>query len=417
MTRRNILWQSPSVVLHNSRLKSAFLVFAFLLSSAQTLYANPEALGDPEQSVSTKRRAWNIAANIAGHIIPVTPLLRSLANKDKRFYMLVETPAVGLLTDPVGMAIYNKLTGTAFSIPDLIQNYFAYQGSQIVRNGVTLENNISDRKKVFLNWWITVLFYGAFNGIPQIMHAIHTNNPDAMTFALSTVSFAALWPIITQNINTRFIVPMFFNGYPNKTLLGKIYDVEKYSRQDLVNELEVAIHAIEDKALGRELTSSEKRSIKHLQKNIEYVNWFRLEKANGEAPNMKVKKRMYWLKKTGMVFIIATIMISAYHSTRLYVRGANADPTQWGPLTELVHKVGSYFSEDAGKKLSSNELEDFSKAVISQVKDQGPAPEVPLSSLPAVREQFSEVALGDTRAQHDTRVQQALSCGQRLKQN
>jgi len=363
-------------------------------------HADPEKLCTPNQSISTCRRVWNIAANIAGHIIPVTPLLRSLSNKDKRFYMLVETPAVSLLTDPVGMAIYNKLTGTAFSIPDLVQNYFAYQGSQIVRNGVTLENNISDRKKVFLNWWITVLFYGAFNGIPQIMHAIDTNDPNAMTFALSTVGFAALWPIITQNINTRFIVPMFFNGYPNKTLLGKIYDTEKYSRQDLVDELEKEIHAIEDKAVGRELTSKEKRSIKHLNKNIEYVNWFRSEKPNGDAPNMNAKRRMYWLKKTTMVFIIATIMISAYHSTRLYVRGSNSDPSQWGPLTELVHKVGTYFGEDAGLKLSPNELDDFSKAVISQVKDQGPAPEVPLGTLPPVREQPSEAMLNDVRTRY-----------------
>lgn len=400
LTRRAILWQSPSLVLHAFKLKSSFLAVLILLSGMNISHANPDSLGDPTQPASTRRRAWNIAANIAGHIIPVTPLLRSLSNKDKRFYMLVETPAVGLLTDPVGMIIFNKLTGTVFSFSDLVQNYFAYQGSQIVRNGVTLEKNLSDRKKVFMNWWITVLFYGAFNGIPQIMHAIHTNDPQAMSFALSTVSFAALWPIITQNINTRFVVPMLFDSFPNRSLLNKIYDVEKYSREEIIHELEDEMHAIEDKAQGRELTGAEARSIKHIKKKIEYVNWFRLEKKDGTSFGMKAKQRLFWLKKTAVAFLVATVMISAYHSTRLYVRGSAPDPTQWGPLTELVHKVGSYFSEDAGVKLSPNELDDFSKAVISQVKDQGPAPELPISSLPPLHETPPKAVLNEIRSNY-----------------
>jgi hypothetical protein len=317
------------------------------------------------------------SANFAGHVLPVIPLMRSLKDQNKRFYMLVETPVMGLVNDPIGALIARTLMGKEFFTSDTLvamaQSYVSYQLSQIVRNGVTLEENITPRMKVLMNWWISTLVYGLVTGIPALSKAHASGDPHASIFAYSTVAFAAIWPIITQNLQTRLIIPFFFSSYPNKTLLDKISN-ENISRRELVDEKIYEILSIRQSAKGSELTKAEKAKIKALEKQMYWIKWFRKDNYFNEENELAQKKRLYWLRKTGTVFVVASLMISSYHMTRWTLVGSKSDPHEWGPLTKIVQVVSDYMSPNDQKKLSAAELNDLTRAVVSQVEMSGPAP-------------------------------------------
>ena len=101
---------------------------------------------------------------------------------------------------------------------------------------------------------------------------------------------------------------------------------------------------------------------------------FRREKTPGAGENPKARKSLYWLRKTGTVFLVATTMISAYYTTRYYVRGPNANPESWGPLTKQIQVITDYFGKEKGVTLTPTELDDFSRTVVQQATEQGPPP-------------------------------------------
>jgi hypothetical protein len=330
------------------------------------------------EEIKTQEKSFLLkSANFAGHVLPIIPLMRSLKDKDKRFYMLVETPTMGLVNDPVGALVARTLMGKEFLTSDTLvamaQSYVSYQLSQIVRNGVTLEENITPRMKVLMNWWISTLVYGLVTGIPALSKAHASGDPRASIYAYSTVAFAAIWPIITQNLQTRLIIPFFFSSYPNKTLLDKIAD-GNISRRELVNEKIQEILSIRQSAGESGLTNAEKAKIKSLEKQIYWIKWFRKDNYFNEDNELARKKQAYWLRKTGTVFIVASMMISSYHMTRWTLVGSRPSPEEWGPLTKIVQVVADYMSPEDQKKLSSAEIKELTKAVVSQVEESGPTP-------------------------------------------
>ncbi len=330
------------------------------------------------EEINTQEKSFLLkSANFAGHVIPVIPLMRSLKDQNKRFYMLVETPVMGLVNDPLGALIARTLMGKEFLTSDTLvamaQSYVSYQLSQIVRNGVTLEENITPRMKVLMNWWISTLVYGLVTGIPALSKAHASGDPHASIFAYSTVAFAAIWPIITQNLQTRLIIPFFFSSYPNKTLLDKIAN-ENISRHDLVDEKIQEILSIRQLAAGSELTKAEKAKIKALEKQVYWIKWFRKGNFLNDKNELIRKKRAYWLRKTGTVFVVASMMISSYHMTRWTLVGSRPESQEWGPLTKIVKVVADYIGPENQKKLSPAEINDLTTAVVSQVEESGLTP-------------------------------------------
>jgi len=341
------------------------------LSLSRTAYSEENREESEEKSLLIK------SAYFAGHVLPVIPLMRSLKDKNKRFYMLVETPVMGLVNDPAGALLARTLMGKEFLTSDTLvamaQSYISYQLSQIVRNGVTLEENISPRMKVLMNWWISTLVYGLVTGVPALSKAHASGNPHANIYAYSTVAFAAIWPIITQNLQTRLIIPFFFSSYPNKTLLDKIAD-ERFSRSELVDEKINEILSIRQSAAGSELTKAEKAKIKALEKQVYWINWFRKDNYLNDKSELLRKKRAYWLRKTGTVFVVASMMISSYHMTRWNLVGSRSQPEEWGPLTKIVQVVADYVRPEGQKKLSDAEVNDLTKTVVYQVEQSGLTP-------------------------------------------
>ncbi|MEI7441281.1 MAG: hypothetical protein WCK43_06575 [bacterium] len=341
------------------------------LSLSRTAYSEENREESEEKSLLIK------SAYFAGHVLPVIPLMRSLKDKNKRFYMLVETPVMGLVNDPAGALLARTLMGKEFLTSDTLvamaQSYISYQLSQIVRNGVTLEENISPRMKVLMNWWISTLVYGLVTGVPALSKAHASGDPHANIYAYSTVAFAAIWPIITQNLQTRLIIPFFFSSYPNKTLLDKIAD-ERFSRSELVDEKINEILSIRQSAAGSELTKAEKAKIKALEKQVYWINWFRKDNYLNDKSELLRKKRAYWLRKTGTVFVVASMMISSYHMTRWNLVGSRSQPEEWGPLTKIVQVVADYVRPEGQKKLSDAEVNDLTKTVVYQVEQSGLTP-------------------------------------------
>jgi hypothetical protein len=355
-----------------------FGLFTAPLSYSQRTFASENQNQNQEELIDNQEKSFLLkSANFAGHFIPVIPLMRSLKDENKRFYMLVETPVMGLVNDPVGALVARTLMGKEFLTSDTLvamaQSYVSYQLSQIVRNGVTLEENITPRMKVLMNWWISTLVYGLVTGIPALSKAHASGDPHASIFAYSTVAFAAIWPIITQNLQTRLIIPFFFSSYPNKTLLDKIAD-ERLSHRELVDEKIQEIISIRKSSAGSELTKAEKAKVKALEKQIYWINWFRKDNYLNDKNELIRKKRIYWLRKTGTVFVVASMMISSYHMTRWTLVGSRPDSQEWGPLTKIVQVVADYVSPEDQKKLSSAEINDLTKAVVSQVEESGLTP-------------------------------------------
>ena len=361
------------------------------LSLSRTAYSEENHEEGEEKTLLIK------SAYFAGHVLPVIPLMRSLKDKNKRFYMLVETPVMGLVNDPAGALLARTLMGKEFLTSDTLvamaQSYVSYQLSQIVRNGVTLEENISPRMKVLMNWWISTLVYGLVTGVPALSKAHASGDPHANIYAYSTVAFAAIWPIITQNLQTRLIIPFFFSSYPNKTLLDKIAD-ERLSRSELVDEKINEILSIRQSAAGSELTKAEKAKIKSLEKQVYWINWFRKDNYLNDKNELLRKKRAYWLRKTGTVFVVASMMISSYHMTRWNLVGSRSQPEEWGPLTKIVQVVADYVSPEGQKKLSEAEINDLTKTVVSQVEQSGltPADTIAEKRLEAPAQSPKEVA-------------------------
>jgi hypothetical protein len=341
------------------------------LSLSRTAYSEENHEEGEEKTLLIK------SAYFAGHVLPVIPLMRSLKDKNKRFYMLVETPVMGLVNDPAGALLARTLMGKEFLTSDTLvamaQSYVSYQLSQIVRNGVTLEENISPRMKVLMNWWISTLVYGLVTGVPALSKAHASGDPHANIYAYSTVAFAAIWPIITQNLQTRLIIPFFFSSYPNKTLLDKIAD-ERLSRSELVDEKINEILSIKQSAAESGLTKAEKAKIKSLEKQVYWINWFRKDNYLNDKNELIRKKRAYWLRKTGTVFVVASMMISSYHMTRWNLVGSRSQPEEWGPLTKIVKVVAEYVSPEGQKKLSDAEINDLTTTVVAQVEQSGLTP-------------------------------------------
>lgn len=374
-----------------------FGFFATPLSFPQRAFASENQSQNQEEQeelIDNQEKTFLLkSANFAGHVLPVIPLMRSLKDQNKRFYMLVETPVMGLVNDPVGALVARTLMGKEFFTSDTLvamaQSYVSYQLSQIVRNGVTLEENITPRMKVLMNWWISTLVYGLVTGIPALSKAHASGDPHASIFAYSTVAFAAIWPIITQNLQTRLIIPFFFSSYPNKTLLDKISN-EKVSRRELVDEKIHEILSIRKSAAGSELTKAEKAKVKSLEKQIYWIKWFRKDNYFHDKNELTRKKRAYWLRKTGTVFVVASMMISSYHMTRWTLVGSRPDSQEWGPLTRIVQVVADYMSPEDQKKLSSAEINDLTKAVVSQVEESG------LTPAETIAEKKGDVTSADT---------------------
>lgn len=232
---------------------------------------------------------------ILGYIFPLLPLIRSLKDQDRRFYVFLEQPLIGIVVTFASLYIAEVITNGSFVYNtnfwrDFFEVYMAYQLANIIRDGVNTDSHIKLRSKVLLNWYYSVISYVLFTAADRIAKA---KNTEELVFAYSIVLFSIIWPVFSQAISTYLWTPILFSKFPKRSLLIRLSDIS-ISQTELLKD---------EKDLW----------------NIRWIKWYRNSK------NLKIKIVKYWFIKTLVGLVIGIAMTTIYFWLRWSLVGKNPD--------------------------------------------------------------------------------------------
>lgn len=232
--------------------------------------------------------------DILALIFPIIPLLRSLKDRDRRFYVFIEQPLISVLVTFASLYISEELTHTAHSFnPVFIRNflevYLSYQLANIIRDGVNTDAQIRGRIKLLLNWYYSVLSYVIFTAVDRLARA---KTEEERVFAWGIVIFSILWPIFSQTSSTYIWTPILFSKFPKRTLLIKLSDISLSLSELLKDEKDYW--------------------------NIKWIYWFR------KSNTLKLKMIQYWLIKTVIGVLIGVLMTTVYYLLRWNLVGVDS---------------------------------------------------------------------------------------------
>lgn len=232
-----------------------------------------------------------------GFIIPFLPLFRSLKDRDRRFYVFIEQPVIGLVVTLASLYIAEELAAKVHNFDaafarNFLEIYLAYQAANIIRDGVNTDSTITGKKKVFLNWYYSVASYVLFTASDRLAKA---KNEQELLFAYGIVLFSLLWPIFSQVTSTYLWTNLLFSKFPRRSLLVRLSDLSISQAELLREEKDVW--------------------------NIRWINWFR------KSRNLKVRNLQYWIIKTVLGVGIGIVMTTLYYLSRWSLVGMQAgDP-------------------------------------------------------------------------------------------
>ena len=251
------------------------------------------------------------------YLIPIIPLKKSFENVDRRFFVFIEQPLIGLFATPISLVLSEIFIGINIQFDlsftrSVFEVYFAYQLAQLVRDGVNTDENIKNKYKVLLNWFYSVLSYSLFTAGDKLVFA---NTIDEKLFAYSLITFSFIWPIISQISTTYIWTPIMYHAFPKRTQLLKLFN-------NSINEVNFTIKYNAENYL-------EKLFIK------KWINWF--NKSNHNSNQLISKKIQYWLIKTVYASSAAIIMTSLYFTLRWLLVGIN--PNLNSPILLIWQKL------------------------------------------------------------------------------
>jgi hypothetical protein len=297
-------------------------------------------------------------------------------------FVFVESPLMGVPISFVGVATASFLkkmssgTGEVFGdlfMQSVLREYFSFQPTQMIRNGVNIDSQLSSNQKVFLNWWITTVVYSMAHAGSTIANASTLGEFD---YGVSLVAYSMIWPLLTQQLQTRVVVPKLFYKYPTIPKLKKIYD-PTYSAADLIEEETRAIRQTLEGSKNRAgvnsgelkefsyegekyfLTESEFLKIKIAMSDSEWIKWFRSDK-HFDGKVKKIAKLKFWMQKTGVAGSYAVSLISLYWTMRWWAVGTDSkDNEDWGPLTQLIQSLHAVLVENGLTTLPITEYSEI----------------------------------------------------------
>lgn len=233
---------------------------------------------------------------ILGYIIPVIPLLRTFKDQNRRFYVFIEQPLIGLITTPISAVFANWI----LKIPSqfnpefvwsMVEVYISYQVATVIRDGVNTDPEISHLKKVILNWFYSAASYAIFTAGGKILAA---HNQAELSFAYALVGFSFLWPLFSQTLSTYLWTPIFFAKFPKRKLLKLLFN-PKISLKQLKLESANSWDQI-------------------------WINWCQKRAHN----HLQIRRVEYWFIKTGLAVIVAILMTTVYFIARWNLVGISA---------------------------------------------------------------------------------------------
>jgi hypothetical protein len=321
---------------------------------------------------------------VAGHVVPIIPIFKTLAEADNLFYVFIESPLIGLVTTPLSGLTAELLAGhqIIFDKKFLQKNkevYLSYQEANAIRNGVSIQRDIPENLRVWLNWWYSTAVY-AWQTAGQKLAEAHT--PQQKVYALSLVGYAALWPLFSQRVSQYVLTPILFSKFPKRSLLNELNSPAiKMSeltapREAKVAELEGKIKKMTDDLAGLEGTvnpddykalnkdyKKAKTALGILKAELKWIRWFRKSAPDG-VKVAKLRNLEYWGIKTSASMTAAIMMVTIYFLVRWALVGEQPDDSK------LIQRIfGIFFSQgDPKGTISKEDLEKIPAVVRHNVE-------------------------------------------------
>lgn len=341
--------------------------------------------------------------NVAGHIIPVFPTLRSFSDPDKFNFLLVEGPVMGAVTTPAAVTLANALMGRplidSLFFKHCFESFISYQGANVFRNGVNVDSRLSNNVKAWLNWWYSAAVYATVTAGPVLVKA---TTPNQRLFAYGLIAVHMIWPLFSQRMTTYVWTPLLFSKFPKFSLLDKIHSDPKWSADlaakekglryyptdELINghldkiielgvkagETAEKIDAATDRAERKKLAAELKKTrteLGSLQAELKWIRWFREGLGEGEkVPSGR--KFQYWAQKTGVSMGAAAMMLTLYFIQRWVLAGTSSDDE--GLLQRLFKVI--LRQVDPKAQVSTEVLQQVPDVVRSLAEDMRRDPEL-----------------------------------------
>lgn len=327
---------------------------------------------------------------VAGHLVPIIPIMKTMADRDRFFYVFMESPLIGAITTPVSGAVANTIHGDAPFLGDMSKFYAqtseiyqSYQGTQLIRNGIATNPHLTSRMKLVLNWYYSALVYALRTAGPEFAKA---KTPQEMQYAYSLVAFSALWPLFSQQVG-NVTAQLLFSRFLTATQLRKIRD-NTIKSEDLVRETFAKVQSAQAKL--NELQANSESTKKELKKaknelavalsqakwtfyfrtNVDKEGRFAFDDNGGNA---SLKRARYWGTKTGYSMIVAVAMTTLYFLLRWGSVGRSAKDDD-GVIKKVFGHILS--QNDPKVKPTEEELNDATQMIKASVEDLQNHPEL-----------------------------------------
>ncbi|MCB0414475.1 MAG: hypothetical protein KDD50_09085 [Bdellovibrionales bacterium] len=346
--------------------KNIFIYVLLVQMVVHPVYANVSGPSSVSQCVQGFNLESEQRERLADHLgglltfpIPYRPLKRAFSDKNTRYTIMEKSFILGPFTTAVGVSVARMFTGSEVPwLYNYIDSYVSYTMKDVVAMGVALDSKLSSAKKYWINYGftagtyalVTTLTSNTFEPIVKVINGLQTATDAEVSSAaqgLGLVSFALLWPFMSQIINTTVVPPILKNRFPLKTTLEEFDQAkENGTLVDLV---------IAYRSKYEEAEKSQNGDIKTLRSQYYWVKWMAVGLEPGDyypfVPKRvnKVTKPLNRktgprLIKTAFISLIATSMIAGYFVTRHGVVGSTTEIngiTQYdfGILTEQIRDL------------------------------------------------------------------------------
>ncbi len=191
------------------------------------------------------------------YITAIKPTFDALSDKDKRFFLLLESPFFGVFNNLVGTAIPRIIAGGDINPAELWINfkesYLSYQLSSIPSSSVATDNSLSKNTRVMLSYLYSVIFYSAFTAGEYLVAPTQAEK----VVGWSLVTFALVWPMISKNIATRVWVPLLFSKFPQKDLVKDLFGFDISIKTVLNRNKDNSVKPSLKKLIEKQLTNFE----------------------------------------------------------------------------------------------------------------------------------------------------------------
>ncbi len=253
-----------------------------------------------------------------GYLFPVIPINDAVKNKNKGFFLFIEQPALGIFTTFTSLLIAQYVSGIVFKF-DIVflrnfgEIYFSYQIANIIRNGVNINDGLSKSRKILLNWFYSVITYIFFTAGDRLAFA---DTRSELAFACGLITFAVIWPVLSQTLSTCLWTPVMFSKFPRLSLLKKI------------NDKSLTVDTITEEIMPEESS--------HRKWALRWLIWFRGED-DKRRYRLSLRYVQYWLIKTFYAILVALFMTTIYYLVRWNIVGFSAESGKL--FTDIWYKI------------------------------------------------------------------------------